>query len=435
MAKKLSESIVLEIKESGICTKEFAVKVDAETAKSEQNKVVSYIAGVASMPGFRPGKAPLGMVSKKYAAEINEELRNRFVGAAIEKIEGNEELDLLSLRFKEFGEIKAGEEFAFTMEGVVAPEIDPGDYKNLKVEVPVDAVEEKAIDERLDMYRAMYGTYADAEGAAQAEDMLKVDYKGDFELPEDASASLKRQIEAADAFMWLNEPENIPGCIKAMTGAEVGKEYSFTADYPADYREAALAGKSVNYTVKVSAIQRRKKLTDAELVERTGVKDMETLRENIRKGLELDAKNQQRRNASEAVFAKLNEQAGEFELPDALVENEVQKMLQAKAREIVKSDEDAEKFKAELADHRAAVEADAKAAVRRALILRKIAKLENVIVDDLELNEQLAMMSRYYGCKPRELRDMLEKSGSIDELRMDIINGKVLEKLTDAAIN
>ncbi len=435
MAKKLSESIVLEIKESGICTKEFAVKVDAETAKSEQNKVVSYIAGVASMPGFRPGKAPIGMVSKKYAAEINEELRNRFVGAAIEKIEGNEELDLLSLRFKEFGEIKAGEEFAFTMEGVVAPEIDPGDYKNLKVEVPVDAVEEKAIDERLDMYRAMYGTYADAEGAAQAEDMLKVDYKGDFELPEDASASLKRQIEAADAFMWLNEPENIPGCIKAMTGAEVGKEYSFTADYPADYREAALAGKSVNYTVKVSAIQRRKKLTDAELVERTGVKDMETLRENIRKGLELDAKNQQRRNASEAVFAKLNEQAGEFELPDALVENEVQKMLQAKAREIVKSDEDAEKFKAELADHRAAVEADAKAAVRRALILRKIAKLENVIVDDLELNEQLAMMSRYYGCKPRELRDMLEKSGSIDELRMDIVNGKVLEKLTDAAIN
>ena len=44
------------------------------------------------------------------------------------------------------------------------------------------------------------------------------------------------------------------------------------------------------------------------------------------------------------------------------------------------------------------------------------------------------MMSRYYGCKPNELRDMLEKSGSIDELRADIVNGKVLEKLTEAAI-
>ncbi|MBE6357785.1 MAG: trigger factor [Lentisphaerae bacterium] len=435
MAKKLSDSIVLEIKDGGVCTKEFAVKIEAETAKNEQNKVVSYIAGVASMPGFRPGKAPIGMVAKKYAAEINEELRNRFVGAAVEKIEANEELDLLSLRFKEFGEIKAGEEFTFTMEGVVAPEINPGDYKNLKVEVPMDAVEDKAIEERLDMYRAMYGTYADVEGAAQAEDMLKVDYKGDFELPEDASASLKRQIEATDAFMWLNEPENIPGCIKAMTGAEIGKEYTFDAEYPADYREAALAGKKISYTVKVSAIQRRKKLEDAELIERTGSKDMETLRDNIRKGLELDAKNQQRRNASEAVFAKLNEQAGEFDLPEALVENEIQKLLQQKASEIVKSDADAEKFKAELADHRAAVDTDAKAAVRRALLLRKIAKLENITVDDVELNEQLVMMSRYYGCKPRELRDMLEKSGSIDELRMDIINGKTLEKLTDSAIN
>ncbi|MBE6378022.1 MAG: trigger factor [Lentisphaerae bacterium] len=434
MAGKLNDLIILEIKESGVCTKEFAVKIDAAAAKSEADKVVSYIAGVASIPGFRPGKAPRGMVSKKYAAEINEELRNRFVGAAIEKIESDETLDLLSLRFKEFGEIKAGEEFSFTMEGVVAPEVDPGDYNNLKVDVPLDAVEDKAIEERLDMYRAMYGTYADAEGAAQAEDMLKVDYKGDFELPEDAGASLKRQIEAADAFMWLNEPENIPGCIKALTGAEVGKEYTFEAEYPADYREEALAGKKVNYTVKVSAIQRRKKLTDEELVERTGSKDLDTLRDNIRKGLELDAKNQQRRNASEAVFAKLNEQTNDFALPEALVENEVQKLVQQKAREVVKSEEDAEKFKAELADHRAAVEDDAKKSVRRALILRQIAKLEKISVDEQELDEQLQMMSRYYGCKPRELRDMLEKSGSIDELRMDIINGKVLEKLTETAI-
>ena len=63
-----------------------------------------------------------------------------------------------------------------------------------------------------------------------------------------------------------------------------------------------------------------------------------------------------------------------------------------------------------------------------------ITKLENVSVSDEELDAQMQMMSRYYGCKPRELRDMLEKSGAIDELRVDIINGKVLEKLTDAAL-
>ena len=434
MAKNLNDSINMEVKEAGVCTKEFTFSINADAAKSESAKVLNSIAGMVQLPGFRAGKAPQGMVSKKYAAEIVDELRSRYLSAAVSKIESDESLDLLSLRIKKLDEIKVNEACEFVFEAVTAPEFELGDYNAIKLDIPVDAVTEEAIAERLDLYRNMYGTYADADTPAQKEDMLKVDYKGDFALAEDASASLKRQIEAADSFMWLNEPENIPGCIKAMTGAEVGKEYSFAAEYPADYREAALAGKTVNYTVKVSAIQRRKKLTDEELVERTGTKDMETLRDNIRKGLELDAKNQQRRNASEAVFAKLNEQTNDFALPEALVENEVQKLIQQKAREVVKSEEDAEKFKAELADHRAAVEDDAKKSVRRALILRQIAKLEKISVDEQELDEQLQMMSRYYGCKPRELRDMLEKSGSIDELRMDIINGKVLEKLTETAI-
>ena len=435
MAKKLVDAIAMEVKDGGACTREFTVDIAADVAKSERNKVVSYIAGVASMPGFRPGKAPLDMVARKYAGEVTGELRNRFVSAAVEKIESDDSLDLLSLRFKDFGEIKPGEPFTFTIEGIVAPEIDPGDYHALKVDVPLDAVEDKAIDERVEMYRSMYGSYADAEGAAQAEDMLKVDYKGDFALPEDASPSLKRQVEAKDAFMWLNEPENIPGCIKALTGAEIGKEYTFTAEYPADYREAALAGKKVNYTVKVSAIQRRRKLTDAELLERTGSADMDALRENIRKGMEADAQNRRRTAAAEAVYRKLDEQTGEFALPEALVESEIQKLLQQKARESVKSEDDAEKFKAAMAEHRAEVEADAKAAVRRSLLLRKIAKLEKITVDENELGGQLQLMSRYYGCKPHELRDMLEKSGSIDELRADMINGKVLEKLTETAVN
>ena len=434
MAKKLADSINLEVKETGVCTREFVFTIPADAAKSENAKVLNYISGVAHIPGFRPGKAPLGIVGKKYAAEINDELRNRFIGAAVAKIEEDKKFDLLSLRFKDMKEFKAGEEFTFSFEAVIAPEVDLGDYKSLKIEVPLDAVEEKSIEERLDLYRNMYGSYADADDAAKAEDMLKVDYKGDFELPEDASASLKRQVEAKDAFIWLNEPENIPGCIKALTGAEVGKEYTFEAAYPADYREAALADKKVNYTVKVSAIQRRKQLTDDELVERTRSGSIDALKENIRKGLEADAENKRRQEAADAYFKKLDESVAEFDLPEALVEAEIQKAVQNLARETVKSEEDAEKFKAELEEHRKNAEAGAKAAVRRALILRKAAELEKIELSDSELDEQMQMMSRYYGYKPRELRETLEKSGAIDELRADIINSKVLSQLATAAL-
>ena len=75
----------------------------------------------------------------------------------------------------------------------------------------------------------------------------------------------------------------------------------------------------------------------------------------------------------------------------------IQKALERLARETVKDEAGAEKFKAELKEHRAAVEADAKNAVRRTLILRKAAIAEKVEVSDNELDFQLNMMSRYYG--------------------------------------
>lgn len=434
MAKKLVDSINMEVKEVGACTKEFAFVVPADAAKNESVKVTNYIAGVAQIPGFRPGKAPMGIVSKKYAAEINDELRNRFVSSAVEKVESDKDLDILSLRFKDMGEFKAGEEFTFSFEAVIAPAVEVGDYKAIKVEVPLDAVDDKAIAERLDIYRNMYGSYADVNEAAIAEDMLKVDYTSDFAVAEDASASLKRQVEAKDAFIWLNEPENIPGCIKALTGAEAGKEYTFEAAYPADYREAALAGKSVNYTVKVAAVQRRKQLTDDELVERTRSESIDALKANIRKGLETDAESKRRQEATEAYFKKLDETVAAFELPAALVDAEIQKALQKLASTTVKNEEDAEKFKAELETHRAAAKPEAETAVRRALILRKLAKLENIEVSDAELDGQMQMMSHYYGYKPQELRATLEKSGAIEELRADIVNAKVLEKLSAAAL-
>lgn len=435
MAKNLIDSIAMEVKESGICTKEFTFSVSADDAKSESAKVLNNIAGMVQLPGFRAGKAPIGMVSKKYAAEIVEELRSRYLSAAVNKIEADKSLDLLSLRIKNLDEVKVNEVCNFVFEAVIAPEFELGDYASIKLDIPLDAVAEDAIAERLNLYRNMYGTYGDADTPAQKEDMLKVDYKGDFALAEDASASLKRQIEATDSFMWLNEPENIPGCIEALTGAEVGKEYNFTANYPADYREAELAGKSVAYTVKVSAIQRRKPLTDEELIARTNSESMEKLTENVRKSLEADAEQKRRQEAVEAFYKKLDESIAQFDLPEFLVETEIQKALEKLARETVKDEAGAEKFKAELANHRAAVEADAKAAVRRSLILRKAAIAEKVEVSDNELDFQLNMMSRYYGFNAKEMRSNLEKNGGIDELRTDLINGKVLDKLATAALN
>ena len=194
-------------------------------------------------------------------------------------------------------------------------------------------------------------------------------------------------------------------------------------------REKELAGKKLNYKVKVLSVQHRGKLTDEELLANTGAKTMDELRDMFRKELEMEAAAKRRREANEAVYKKLDEAAGDFELPAGLLEAEIQKELQKLARETVRSEADAEKFKSDLEAHKTEAEKSARPAVRRMLILRKLAQLEKITVSDGELNAQVAGMSRYYGYKPNALRNTLRKSGAIEDLRFDIMSAKALDKL------
>ena len=112
----------------------------------------------------------------------------------------------------------------------------------------------------------------------------------------------------------------------------------------------------------------------------------------------------------------------------------VDRELERLFREAVKSEEDAEKFKSEIDAHRKEAEAAAAKALRRSLILRQIAKAEKITIGESEIESQMQGMSRYYGCRPKELRSLLEKNGAIDELRIDMVNAKVLSQLVDAAL-
>ena len=286
MAKNLVDSIQMEVRSKQPCRKELDFTVPADAVKSETDKVLREFAYAVSIPGFRQGKAPAGMLKSKYGNDIRQEVERKIVYAAFELAGKDGSLDIVTCGIEGEPKLEFDQEFKFTLGADIAPEFELGDYKAIKVKEELEAVTDEQIDERVKTYRAMYGNYAEAEGAAQKDDMLKVSYKSDFPLPEDASPALKRQLEAESTFLWLSDPETIPGCTAALTGAEVGKEYTIKAEYPADYREAALAGKTVNYTVKVEGIQRRVELTDQELAEKARVKTIEEFRDMLRKAME-----------------------------------------------------------------------------------------------------------------------------------------------------
>jgi trigger factor len=345
--------------------------------------------------------------------------------SAFEKVSADKSLDIVSYgNPEEVAPLALDAEYSFSISFDLAPEIELPDYKGLEIEMAPIKINKKDIDKQIDHYRNMYATYEDIDTAAKAEDMLKVSYTSDFKLAEDASASLKRQVVAESNWLWLNEPELIPGAIKVLTGAEKDKEYKFEASYPADWKDAELAGKKVKYEVKVLNVQRRKSLGDKELVEKMKFESVEKMREMFEKMASGEAETKRQAEISEKVYTVLDKKIKKFALSPNILQGEVQNELRRLAQG-VKNEEEAEVFKKDMDAHKKEAEKAAKAKLRKTFIMRKIAELEKISVEQHEIDGQLKGMSAHYGYKENEFRSMLEKSGGMEEMHMDILSMKV----------
>ena len=165
----------------------------------------------------------------------------------------------------------ADREYAVTLDVEVAPEFKMPEYKGLEIKVEDGETLEQHIENRMKYLKDLYADYVTIEEPAQKGDMLKVSYESDFVPAEDAPASLRRAVKSEESWIWLSEPEQIPGVLAALTGAKKDGEYTFKAEFPADWREKDLQGKSVEYKVKVFEAQRRVPVADdAKLAEKLG---------------------------------------------------------------------------------------------------------------------------------------------------------------------
>ena len=422
---KLSDNLTMTCKEEKACVRDFLFVADKTTVESELQNIIKEFSRMVVIPGFRKGKAPTKMLIKRYNTEITGEMQRKMYGAAFEKVTADKSLDIVSYgNPQEVAPLKLDDKYSFSIAFDLAPEIELPEYKGVEVEVAPVKVDKKDIDKQIDYYRNMYATYEDIETPAEAEDMLKVSYTSDFELAEDASASLKRQVSAESNWLWLNEPELIPGAVKALTGAEKGKDYKLEAKYPADWRDVELAGKKVNYDIKVLGVQRRKSLTDKEVVEKMKFESIEKMRELFETVAKNEAEKARESEMSGKVYDILDKKIKKIDLPQNILNGEIQNELHRMAQGI-KSEEEAEAFKKDMDAHKKEAEKTAKDKLRKTFIMRKIADLEKISVEQHEIDGQIKGMSSHYGYKEKEFRSMLEKAGGMEEMHMDMLSLKV----------
>ncbi len=429
------EKVQIEVKEIDSCTRKMEAKYSAELVDDAFRDAAKEAAKYAQLPGFRKGKAPLGLVMAKYKDYILDDVTKMLQQNAFRRLSEDRKLDIVSFGAMNAPEKPAqGKEYAFSLDVEIAPSFQTPEYKNLAIATEPGETYEQHYAAQLEYVKNLYAEFLNVEDPAVQGDMLKVSYDSDFALPEDASASLKRAVKAEEGWFYLNEPEQIPGLLQAMTGAVKGGEYKFTADFPADWREAALAGKKVNYTVKVAEIQRRVPIASEEkLAEKLGMENVEKLHEFLKNKTENELEQAKKQQVKAKAAEILLGAVPDFELPKGLLSMSTQREFSRIAEQLVHKEEDVEAFKSDKEKHLEKARAEASKKLKKMFVLRKIAAAENITVSQEEVDLQIRHMSAYLGYKEKEVRKMLESNGGYSEIQSDILMDKVIDFVASQA--
>jgi FKBP-type peptidyl-prolyl cis-trans isomerase (trigger factor) len=173
--------------------------------------------------------------------------------------------------------------------------------------------------------------------------------------------------------------------------------------------------------------------SDEELFKRMRLDSVDALKDMVKKAISRQKSAAKKNENAAAVYNMISAKVGEIPLPRSLTMKEAEREMRAMLREKVKSEEDLKGFK----ENQAAILEEAKKTaeqrVRKYIILRKIAKQENITVEGSEMSAQLRQMSKYFGAKEKDLRHAMSQNGGMDELHADMLCGKVLDFLLEKA--
>src|ERR1700730_13938399 len=234
------------------CKRELELEIPAENVTKATERVARDLAKVARVPGFRPGKAPVTMIRRRFAEDIQGEVVQSLVPEYLEKALGEKNLIPVTRPAVDKVDFKEGEPLRFRAVFEVLPEFELGDYKNLAVNI--DAVEagNAQVDKTIEEMRERAATFVPVEGrAAKDGDYVLVKLSG---MPVGGGDP----VQADNILCHIGAEETLESFTENLRGTNPGDTKKFSSQYPDDYPDEKLKGKTYDYTVEVQAIKEKK---------------------------------------------------------------------------------------------------------------------------------------------------------------------------------
>ncbi len=379
------------------------IEITPEMSKQAYERVLQEFTRSTNIPGFRKGKVPRQVLIQRFGptrikAAAVEDLVDKALKEALqqEKIEAIGNFQLRSSFDDLITQFEPGNSLTFSAAVDVQPEVDLQKYQGLSVQAEEVKLEEGKVDTVLGNYQTQMATLVPVEGrAAQKGDTAVVDYHGRF-TPADENAE-KQDVpggQAEDFQIELDDGKFIPGFIDGIVGMNAGETKEVSVTFPEDYPQEELAGRPATFTMTLKELKEKElPELDDDFAQDASGGDYQTiadLRESLEKRFTEEAEQKTKSNKEQAILDELMTKIA-VELPETLVEREVEFMITQTAMQLQNQGVDIKRLlnQETLPMLKERSRPDAIDRIKRTLALGEVAKRESLTTSDPEINDRV----------------------------------------------
>ena len=410
------------------CKRSLEITIPVEEVERETDRVIASLRAKVRLPGFRPGKVPVGLLRGKFASEIRQEVLEALVPKALRAEVEKDNLDIVGEPNITKVNFERGEPIEFTAEIEVAPEVELEEYREIEVPYEEPDLTEQDMDERFERMREERAEYINV-------DPRPVE-KGDY-----AVISLKsiggiegEPIENDEMTLHVGGEDTLADFTSNVTGMQPDEEKEFDVAYPEEYGEARLAGKTVRFAVKLKTIRKKElpELNDEFAKDLGDYKDLDELREAVRSAMKGEREFVARQQAQGALVEKLIDMH-DFPVPDAFVERQLDLNLEQRVREMMAQGVDPRQLDVDWKKVRESQRERATRDVKASMILDRISEREAVEVTQDEVDRQVQRIAQQRREPAPAVRKELEEAGELSRIASRIRTEKTLNVLFEHA--
>lgn len=386
------------------------ITVPAEEVAAEQGRLVRELSGRVRLRGFRAGKVPKGVMERRFGGVVQRETLDRIIGTAYREVLQREAIRPISEGEVEDIRYRPEEDLVFRISFDVSPQVELSRLGGFRVERPRITVGDEEVEQVLHRIREEHGSWKPVGGAPP-----RVGDRVAVSITNLSSGS----GEPRDYELVLGAGDAIPDVEDAIRTLEPGREGEFVVRFPDDFPDESRRGEEQQLRILLKERHERvlPELDDA-FAGRVGpFESLEALRTRIREDLEREAKDQ----AEGAVRSRLLDrilEANPMEVPESMVLQYVRSFLGEE-----KPDPE------RLARAREALGEQAEQAVKRILVIERLAETQGLRAGDDELDARIEAIAAANNTSPSELYARFQKSGRLEMLERELTEDKVFEFL------